>query len=385
MPQLLEIAGLRTHFDTPEGVVRAVDGVDLSIGEGEILGLVGESGSGKTVTALSVMGLVDPPGRIVSGRIDFAGRDLRSLSPAAMTELRGAEIAMIFQQPKVSLNPVIRIGRQIAEQMIRRAVLALRAPAGGEVTFDGRKLFALDAEALKAQRREMQLVFQDPFASLDPRKTVGRSVRAALDIHAVGTAAERDAQVERIFARVGLHRSHIARFPHEFSGGQRQRVGLARALVLRPRFLVCDEPVSALDVSIQAQILNLLKDLQAEFGLTLLFISHNLAVVEHIADRVAVMYYGRIVELAPRDELFSRPLHPYTQGLLDAVPVPDPANRSMAPTLEGEPPDPANLPPGCRFRSRCRFAMPRCAIEEPDLLDAGAGHQIACWLPGEPR
>jgi peptide/nickel transport system ATP-binding protein/oligopeptide transport system ATP-binding protein len=262
-----------------------------------------------------------------------------------------------------------------------RAILALRAPTGGEVSFDGRQVFTLDAAALKSLRREMQLVFQDPFASLDPRKTVGRSVRAALDIHGVGTPAERDEQVERIFARVGLHRAHIARFPHEFSGGQRQRVGLARALVLRPRFLVCDEPVSALDVSIQAQILNLLKDLQAEFGLTLLFISHNLAVVEHIADRVAVMYYGRIVELAPRDALFGRPLHPYTQGLLDAVPVPDPANRSMAPTLEGEPPDPADLPAGCRFRSRCRFAMPRCAAEEPDLLDAGGGHQVACWLP----
>jgi peptide/nickel transport system ATP-binding protein/oligopeptide transport system ATP-binding protein len=226
----------------------------------------------------------------------------------------------------------------------------------------------------------MQLVFQDPFASLDPRKSVGRSVRAALDVHNIGTDSDRTAAVEAIFQRVGLRRSHTARYPHEFSGGQRQRIGIARALILRPKFLVCDEPVSALDVSIQAQILNLLKDLQAEHGLTLLFISHNLAVVEHMADRVAVMYYGRIVEMAPRKELFARPLHPYTQGLLDAVPVPDPRIRSMAPTLEGDPPDPADLPQGCRFRSRCRQAMPRCAEEEPQLTAAAPAHAVACWL-----
>jgi peptide/nickel transport system ATP-binding protein/oligopeptide transport system ATP-binding protein len=265
-----------------------------------------------------------------------------------------------------------------------RAVLALRRATGGTVTFDGKPVFALPPDALKALRRDMQLVFQDPFASLDPRKTVGRSVRAALDIHGVGTDAERTARVEETFLRVGLRRSHTTRFPHEFSGGQRQRVGIARALVLRPKFLVCDEPVSALDVSIQAQILNLLKDLQAEFGLTLLFISHNLAVVEHMADRVAVMYYGRIVELASRGALFARPLHPYTQGLLDAVPIPDPTQPSMATTVEGEPPDPANLPDGCRFRSRCRFAMPRCAEQEPPLATAAPGHDVACWLHPRP-
>jgi oligopeptide/dipeptide ABC transporter ATP-binding protein len=261
-----------------------------------------------------------------------------------------------------------------------RAMLALRKASGGDVMFDGKHVFSLTPDALKALRRDMQLVFQDPFASLDPRKTVGRSVRAALDIHGVGTDAERTERVEEMFARVGLRRAHTTRFPHEFSGGQRQRVGIARALVLRPKFLVCDEPVSALDVSIQAQILNLLKDLQQEFGLTLLFISHNLAVVEHMADRVAVMYYGKIVELAARDALFSGPLHPYTQGLLDAVPIPDPTLRSMAPTLEGEPPDPADLPDGCRFRSRCRLAMDRCAQEEPPLVPMESGHQVACWL-----
>jgi peptide/nickel transport system ATP-binding protein/oligopeptide transport system ATP-binding protein len=225
----------------------------------------------------------------------------------------------------------------------------------------------------------MQLVFQDPFASIDPRKTVGRSVRAGLDIHGIGSAAERAEMVEAMFQRVGLRRAHITRFPHEFSGGQRQRVGIARALILRPRFLVCDEPVSALDVSIQAQILNLLKDLQAEFGLTTLFISHNLAVVEHMADRVAVMYYGRIVEITTREALYANPLHPYTQTLFDAVPLPDPNFASMQRAADSDPPDPANLPRGCRFRGRCQMAMPRCA-EEPPLREVAAGHHVACWL-----
>ncbi len=264
-----------------------------------------------------------------------------------------------------------------------RAILALRKPTGGQVLFDGHPVFDLQSEQLKALRRDMQLVFQDPFASLDPRKTVGRSVRAALDIHDVGKKSDRARQVEEMFQRVGLRRSHTTRFPHEFSGGQRQRVGIARALILRPKFLVCDEPVSALDVSIQAQILNLLKDLQAEFGLTLLFISHNLAVVEHMADRVAVMYFGKIVELAPRQALFAAPLHPYTQALLEAVPIPDPSFRQPAPSLDGDPPDPANLPDGCRFRSRCRHAMPRCAVAEPSLSVSEPGHAVACWLHAE--
>jgi peptide/nickel transport system ATP-binding protein/oligopeptide transport system ATP-binding protein len=262
-----------------------------------------------------------------------------------------------------------------------RALIALRAIAGGSVTFAGRSIYHLEANDLKALRREMQIVFQDPFASLDPRKTVGRSVRAALDIHGVGSSAERLERVERIFHRVGLTRAHTTRFPHEFSGGQRQRIGIARALILRPQFLVCDEPVSALDVSIQAQILNLLKDLQQEFALTLLFISHNLAVVEHMADRVAVMYYGKIVEIADRDQLYAHPRHPYTRALFDAVPMPDPTVESMRITVEGDPPNPAELPTGCRFRSRCRFAVARCAAEEPPLEDVASSHQVACWVP----
>jgi oligopeptide/dipeptide ABC transporter ATP-binding protein len=261
-----------------------------------------------------------------------------------------------------------------------RTVLALRRASAGDVEFEGKSVFALDPAALKALRRDMQLVFQDPFASLNPRLSVGKSVRAALDIHGVGDNRERARLVEEIFLRVGLRRSHTTRFPHEFSGGQRQRIGIARALVLRPKFLVCDEPVSALDVSIQAQILNLLKDLQAEFGLTYLFISHNLAVVEHMADRVAVMYYGRIVEIADREQLYANPRHPYTRTLFNAVPAPDPTVRSMKVEVRGEPPDPTQLPSGCRFRNRCPYAMERCAEEEPTLADAGDAHLVACWL-----
>jgi oligopeptide/dipeptide ABC transporter ATP-binding protein len=261
-----------------------------------------------------------------------------------------------------------------------RTLLALRSANSGDVLFEGKSVLSRTPSELKALRRHMQLVFQDPFASLNPRQTVGGSVRAALDIHAVGAPAERTAMVEEMFQRVGLRRSHTTRFPHEFSGGQRQRIGIARALILRPKFLVCDEPVSALDVSIQAQILNLLKDLQQEFQLTYLFISHNLAVVEHMADRVAVMYYGKIVELADRDELFSNPRHPYTRTLLGAVPSPDPAVRSMQVEMPGDPPDPANLPSGCRFRNRCSYAMERCSREEPAMAKVGERHHAACWL-----
>jgi peptide/nickel transport system ATP-binding protein/oligopeptide transport system ATP-binding protein len=260
-----------------------------------------------------------------------------------------------------------------------RALLALRPVNAGRVLFDGQAIYDLPPPELKALRRQMQLVFQDPFASIDPRKTVGRSVRAALDIHGIGSGPERTEAVAEMFQRVGLRRSHTTRFPHEFSGGQRQRIGIARALILRPRFLVCDEPVSALDVSIQAQILNLLKDMQAELGLTTLFISHNLAVVEHMADRVAVMYYGRIVELTSREALYANPLHPYTQTLFDAVPLPDPTVASMQRAADSDPPDPANLPSGCRFRGRCPMAMAKCG-EEPPLREVAADHYVACWL-----
>jgi oligopeptide/dipeptide ABC transporter ATP-binding protein len=260
-----------------------------------------------------------------------------------------------------------------------RTLLALRRPDEGMVAIEGSRIFDLPRAKLKAVRRHAQMVFQDPVASLDPRRTVGGSVRLGLDLHRIGTRPERAAKVAQALRRVGLRPEHAERFPHEFSGGQRQRVGIARALVLDPRLLVCDEPVSALDVSVQAQILNLLKDVQAERGLGMVFISHNLAVVEHMADRVAVMYYGRIVELASRDALYANPQHPYTRALLAAVPSPDPAKRDPAPPPQGEPPDPARLPSGCRFRSRCPIAMRRCAAEEPPLLHLGSGHRAACW------
>jgi oligopeptide/dipeptide ABC transporter ATP-binding protein len=259
-----------------------------------------------------------------------------------------------------------------------RTLLALRRPDDGRVEIEGRSVFDAVPTVLKQLRRHAQMVFQDPVASLDPRRTVGGSVRLGLDLHGIGTRAEREAAVAQVLRRVGLRPEHADRFPHEFSGGQRQRVGIARALVLEPRLLVCDEPVSALDVSVQAQILNLLRDVQAERGLGMLFISHNLAVVEHMADRVAVMYYGRVVELASRAAIFARPQHPYTRALLAAVPSSDPTQRLAVPPL-GEPPDPANLPSGCRFRSRCPIAMPRCAGEEPGLLDLAPDHRAACW------
>jgi oligopeptide/dipeptide ABC transporter ATP-binding protein len=260
-----------------------------------------------------------------------------------------------------------------------RTLLALRPASGGEVEVLGQSVFKLDATALKALRRRMQIVFQDPYASLNPREQVGDAVRSGLDIHGIGTKAERRERVAAMLEQVGLHPSMAQRYPHEFSGGQRQRIGLARALVLEPGFLVCDEPVSALDVSVQAQILNLMKSLQQRLGLTCLFISHNLAVVEHMADRVAVMYYGRIVEIATRAALFDAPRHPYTRSLLAAVPAPDPRRPSMHATLRGDPPDPAKLPQGCRFRSRCPLAVERCAQAEPALESVGADHAVACW------
>jgi oligopeptide/dipeptide ABC transporter ATP-binding protein len=260
-----------------------------------------------------------------------------------------------------------------------RTILALQRPSSGRVVLRGQDLFALQPEKLKQQRRYAQLVFQNPKTCFDPRRTVGASVRMALDIQQVLRPAERDEAVAAIFSRVGLRPEHRARYPHELSGGQLQRIGLARALILKPELIVCDEPVSALDVSVQAQILNLMKDLQAEFQLGLLFISHNLAVVEYIADRVAVMYYGRIVETAPRDRLFANPRHPYTRALLAAVPSMDLDRRDEATARLGDPPDPAHLPSGCRFRSRCPLAFDRCAVAEPALAEAAPGHKVACW------
>ncbi|WP_376791900.1 ABC transporter ATP-binding protein [Thermoflexus sp.] len=265
---------------------------------------------------------------------------------------------------------------------VGRTILRLIEPTAGEVYFEGRNIFALSKSELKALRRDMQIVFQDPYSSLDPRMPVGASIAEGLAAHGIGTPKERLEIAISLLRKVGLEDYHARRYPHEFSGGQRQRIVIARALALRPKFIVCDEPISALDVSIQAQIINLLKELQEEFKLTYLFIAHNLSVIEHVSDRVAVMYLGKIVELTSREELYRNPLHPYTQALLSAVPIPDPTLKRERILLKGDVPSPLNPPSGCRFHPRCPVATSHCAREEPPFINVGTPqqeHWAACW------
>jgi oligopeptide transport system ATP-binding protein len=259
-----------------------------------------------------------------------------------------------------------------------RVLLRLEQATAGTVTFDGTDVLRAPAPTIKALRRDMQIVFQDPYASLDPRITIGESIAEGLEIHRIGTRATRVDMVREVLGKVGLHPSSMARFPHEFSGGQRQRIGIARALVLNPRLIVCDEPVSALDVSIQSQVLNLLRALQAEFGLTYLFIAHNLSVVEHISNRVGVMYLGKLVEIAERRELFRRPRHPYTRALISAIPVANPEHRRERIILQGDVPSPINPPGGCRFHPRCWMAREICRTVEPAFEQRAPGHWSAC-------
>ena len=672
---LLTVTDLKTHFFTEEGVVKAVDGVSFHVNEGEVLGLVGESGCGKSVTSLSIMRLISPPGKIISGEVVFDGVPLHDNTETQMAQIRGRDVAMIFQQPQNSLNPVHTTGNQVAEvytlhsdisksdaqdkavdmfQMVGipdseqkihayphemsggqaqrvmiamglsqspklliadepttaldvtiqaqilnlmrdlkeklntavilithdlgvvaemadrvavmyagqiveqaetetlfkkplhpytqgliasipimgqlkerlsvipgtvpnlvnapkgclfaprcqariehnltqcteetpevtmvqeghllrcwlydtdtvsissegleelisvedekaispkepsddlvqvknlikyfpvhggilkrvvaqvravddvsftikkgetlslvgesgcgkttvgRTILRLYEPDSGTAWFNGRDIFDMNKKEIKNLRRDMQIVLQDPFGSLNPRKTVGKSIIDGLNIHHIGTKKERQDIVIETLRKVGLEDYHALRFPHEFSGGQRQRIGIARALALQPQFIVCDEPVSALDVSVQSQVLNLLNDLQDEFGLTYLFIAHNLSVVEHISDRVAVMYLGRIVEMAPRDDLFNNPLHPYTQALMSAVPVPDPTTKKKERMLlSGDVPSPLNPPSGCHFHTRCPFVKDRCRVESPPLAVKTNEHYVSCWLMEE--
>ena len=263
---------------------------------------------------------------------------------------------------------------------IGRTILRLIPATSGSVVFDGRDLFELNASQLKKMRRNIQIIFQDPYSSLDPRMPIGESIAEGLRIHTDKSSQERYDIVVEMLTRVGMRADHARRYPHEFSGGQRQRIGIARALALRPQFIVCDEPVSALDVSIQAQVLNILRELQKDFGLTYLFIAHNLSVVEHFSDRVGVMYLGKMVEMASRDDLYRDPLHPYTQALMSAIPIPDPTLKRQRVILEGDVPSPWNPPSGCRFHTRCPLAFDKCSEEEPPFKDYGDEHYAACWL-----
>ncbi len=263
---------------------------------------------------------------------------------------------------------------------VGRTMLRLIEPSGGSVMVGNKDVLKLKGGELKKMRRDMQIIFQDPYASLDPRMPIGESVMEGLNVHGIGSRKERFATMIEMLRKVGLEDYHARRYPHEFSGGQRQRIGIARALALRPQFIICDEPVSALDVSIQSQVLNILKDLQADFGLTYLFIAHNLSVVEHISDRVAVMYVGKMVELAGREELFANPLHPYTKALMSAIPMPEPGLKRERIILKGDVPSPLNPPKGCRFHPRCPVAIDQCSQEEPAFKEVKPDHWVACWL-----
>jgi peptide/nickel transport system ATP-binding protein/oligopeptide transport system ATP-binding protein len=261
-------------------------------------------------------------------------------------------------------------------------LLKLHTPTSGKVLFENQDVFSLSDSELRKLRRNIQMIFQDPFSSLNPRMSVGAIIEEGLSTHRIGNAQERKAMVEVLVEKVGLSKDVLKRYPHEFSGGQRQRIGIARALALKPKLVIADEAVSALDVSIRSQIINLLKDLKDEFSLTYIFISHDLAVVRYICDRIMVMYLGKAVEIAPKEALFENPLHPYTVSLISAVPVPDPDYKVRRIILKGDVPSPINPPAGCRFHTRCPVSQPLCASQEPDLLEVQPGHWVACHFPG---
>ncbi|MBO9668191.1 MAG: dipeptide ABC transporter ATP-binding protein [Bdellovibrio sp.] len=300
------------------------------------------------------------------------------------------EVASVKAVDDVSL--VVRKGETLGlvgesgcgKSTLGRTLIRLYEPTAGDIQFEGQDFLKLKGEALRKKRRDMQMIFQDPYASLDPRMTVGQAIRQPMDIHNVGSAEEREKRVLELMELVGLRKSAVNRYPHEFSGGQRQRISIARAIALNPELIICDEPVSALDVSIQAQILNLLEDLQQKLGLTYIFISHDLSVIEHICDRIAVMYLGKIVEIAERDELFKNPKHPYTQALIGAIPRVGHGKKKMKKSLGGEVPSPINPPPGCSFHTRCPYVMDICKTKVP-VLEGQGGHLKSCWLEKAPE
>ena len=322
----------------------------------------------------------------------LVARDVKKYFPITRGIVFQKEIASVKAVDGVTLS--VRPGETLGivgesgcgKSTLARCIVKLLETTDGQITFDGRDITKLSRAAMRPIRRQMTMIFQDPYASLNPRKRVGFIISEPLEVHKLGTPAEVKTRVQELLEVVGLNPEHYNRFPHEFSGGQRQRIGVARALAVNPKLIVCDEPVSALDVSVQAQILNLLKDLQDEFGLTYVFIAHDLNVVRHISDRVLVMYLGKVVEVAPRDVLYSEPKHPYTGALLSAVPIANPelGRQREAIVLEGDVPSPVNPPSACRFHPRCpRFVEGHCDVEEPQLYSFGAGQVAACHYPLE--
>ncbi|HID66810.1 MAG TPA: ABC transporter ATP-binding protein [Roseibacterium sp.] len=404
--KLVEVRNLRMYFPIHTGLLRkhtgdvkAVDGVNFDIYEGETLGLVGESGCGKSTCGRAILRLYDPTSASIkidgtelawanddARKIDAYARRAARISTYAVLIAGVALLALLAVQFEAMANIRVVFSGALALSllailtffMVRKHLRTTRAAAAGISLSD----FAPSERDLRRLRPTMQMVFQDPQASLNPRMTVAGIIGEPLSEHTKLSSTERNERIYELMDAVGLNRDFANRYPHEFSGGQRQRIGIARALALNPKFIVCDEPIAALDVSIQAQVVNLLEDLQEKFGLTYLFISHDLSMVRHIADRVAVMYLGKIVELAPRDDLFADPLHPYTKALLSAVPEPDPASHDTAERviLQGDVPSPSNPPEGCNFCTRCPSVMDICRLDDPEMKEVRPGRFVACHL-----